>query len=908
MDLKRIAVILATLLVVIRLTAAEPAAPPPPSEDEPDEIVQSTTPVALSLGEENFWKAMQAFQKETPESNVIGRSLLDRAAELEYSHAQATLANCLQAGSYGYKRDPKRAVIMYRFAAERGNAYAMVSLAECLAWGNGTRRSRETARTWLEKALGAGADYSRPTPPSWYTIEPARPRAATVAGELQEDPAIGTRAQAHYVLAVVLSEANELEGAHKHFAASADAEGSVFGKPEAAVQTALDFAFGRGVQRNLEEANRYLDLSTKLIKRSTVRIIHNYVQLRLVDEFALGDLEEETDKELDSFSRRVQKDIATAFADKKSKDYNPKEARRWYKLAADNGDFWAGLDLGIMLAKGDLGEVDMVEARALFGKFSKDHSLAAGNYGICLQHGLGGPVDLIEARKVFEESKNESIICHLGTLGKAPAQPMRYAEMQKLEDKLADTDPHALFLKAMRYEWGWGIPQDGEKALRLYEKAMKQGDAMAEFTLAQRISDRKWIAEMFPRLKPIDMFKHALSQGVTEAYFNIAYAYDMGVGVPADRHKAAEYYEQLLLKNPQHGSAYNNLAVIQKGWAAEFLRAGQKDQALAELERSIANLEKGMEAKSGFAASNLGNIYAATGEKWLRDLIPVDEDKAFGYFVRAAELESTGERHRVVAERLESGLGTSPNLQEAIYHYRIAAMNGDKKALRKVCGYYLYGKSGEVDLDRALLWLDYQARQGEVVAIWNVVDILLKKERYKEARELLSNLSDSDEARFKVFAQSRLYRIYRDGWGVKPNPNKAQRFLKKAEENGFAKLVASFSSALFQQKDYDGCFALLSENTDIAPSLGFEAGAMIYEGQNIPVDHARGVKLLRVAAASRHPASCYYLAALAVNRKPEAPSLNEALAFAQVAVDAHVPGAEKVVEIIKKRLNKDKAS
>ena len=124
-----------------------------------------------------------------------------------------------------------------------------------------------------------------------------------------------------------------------------------------------------------------------------VSLIHNYVSLKIVDEFAVADLEDEVTAAGAGTQSNVQYQIAQGLADKKSKDYNAAEAARWYELAAENGQTWAMVSLGLMYAQGELGQPDPVKAFQWFEKAGGGEKLknvlGVANLGICLQQGYG---------------------------------------------------------------------------------------------------------------------------------------------------------------------------------------------------------------------------------------------------------------------------------------------------------------------------------------------------------------------------------------------------------------------------------------------------------------------------------------------------------------------------------------
>jgi len=164
--------LLIAILTALQLTAAaEPAAktvpksaPAAEADDTDEKDPKPPGPTKPSPAEEKYWQAVRLSDNKDPAELAKARALLQSAADLEFPHAQTYLAECLMTGELGFPKDQRKAANTYLLAAERGNAWAQVSLGQCYYFGNGVRKNREKAAGWLERAVAEKADYTRPTP------------------------------------------------------------------------------------------------------------------------------------------------------------------------------------------------------------------------------------------------------------------------------------------------------------------------------------------------------------------------------------------------------------------------------------------------------------------------------------------------------------------------------------------------------------------------------------------------------------------------------------------------------------------------------------------------------------------------------------------------------------------------
>ena len=165
------------------------------------------------------------------------------------------------------------------------------------------------------------------------------------------------------------------------------------------------------------------------------------------------------------------------------------EARRLFRLAAEQGDSAAQCHLGIMNYEGEGGPEDPVEARRLFRLAADQGDSAAKCYlGIMNYEGEGGPTDLVEARRLLRlaaEQGNSAAQYNLGIMNhEGEGGPTDLVEARRLLRLAAEQgDSPAQFNLGIMNQAGEGGPVDSVEARRLFQLATEQGHAAAQFSL-----------------------------------------------------------------------------------------------------------------------------------------------------------------------------------------------------------------------------------------------------------------------------------------------------------------------------------------------------------------------------------------------------------------------------------------
>ncbi len=908
--LLRAALFLAGLAAGAALCGAAdvPAAPPAtaaasaPDGDEAALAVQKANP-----GEDKFWEAVKLFRSAAASDLAAGRARLQESADLEYNHGQMLLGECLVSGSNGFTKNPKKGASYYRLAAERGNGFAKVALGQCYCTGTGVSRNFDKAVEWLKSALASGADFSRPTPPGgFFAAAPgSKPQDdGAVAGEIETDPVAESQASAHFLLGLIYEKKKDLAGAQAEFvqAATAGTAGRA-GIQKAAMLAALNYAFGQGGPRDLVKANEMLTHARTLTKRSSIATLHDYVTMKIVDQFAVADLEENVESASEELQTSLQFQIAETFAARGSKDYNIAEAVKWYELAAENGKDWAMLSLAFIYSRGDLGKPDPEKAFAWFEKAgggeTPKHYLGIADLGICYQNGLGTAKDSAKAEAIFKRYREKDFICYLGSIGRCPDHVLTFEQVLALNELWASkkNDAWAQYFLGLRYWHGNGVEMDDSRGNRLLKKAAKASCATAWDELGHHYQfypfNSGCNSEKEGFEKAAECYRQGLALGNASSFADLAYLTEFGLGVSEDVDKAADLYERSLQLDPKNDMAHNNLAVILQTRLRNAAKIGLPVDSTT-LGEMLRQFEEADRLGDGKAAFNLGGLY--------RDGVLMEKDlrKAYGYLETAAERGDVESRY-LVGLMHEQGEGVPVTYSEAAYHYRLAALEGHEEALRRLVNLYLTGRGVSQDFDRAAFWLERMARNGKVGALIFLGDIALKKGEYDNAVKLFKKLNELPGDAVAGYACERLSRCYLYGWGVKEKPERAKSYFDRAVKLGNPDALYRLAMQTMAAGKTQEALGLFEKATHGSPAASFALGQIYFFGTNVTQDRAKAWRLLRSAAEGGNAEALYFLAATTFNRIPDSPTLDEAIRYAEEAESAGHTKAGSLREKLEKR-------
>lgn len=120
-------------------------------------------------------------------------------------------------------------------------------------------------------------------------------------------------------------------------------------------------------------------------------------------------------------------------------------------------------------------------------------------------------------------------------------------------------DDKAQYNLALMHANGLGTQIDNKNAKKWYEKAARQGNASAQYNLAQLYTTLKNSDEQ-AYVKAKYWYEKAIAGGIDDAYNNLASLYMQGLGTKQDKNKAFELFKMGAKKGDS--TAQVNVAVL----------------------------------------------------------------------------------------------------------------------------------------------------------------------------------------------------------------------------------------------------------------------------------------------------------------------------------------------------------
>lgn len=401
-----------------------------------------------------------------------------------------------------------------------------------------------------------------------------------------------------------------------------------------------------------------------------------------------------------------------------------------------------------------------------------------------------------------------------------------------LETASAQGDPAAKVELAQKL-LDAGTPGSAERAVRLLSGVAAKGDAWATILLATLYRQGKAVeqdgAKVVALLEPLAKDNNAGAlTGLGELYLAGA------ENTPRDIPLAAEYFERAAATGDLWG----------KFQLASLLINGEG--VPRDIHRAVGLLEEVSENGDPWVLITLGDLYA-------KGLVEPAE-KAIGYFEDAAASGNTAAMTRL-AQAYQSGLGTEAADQvKSRGYWEAAVAEGDSFASINLA-LLLLEEGDKASVDRAVDLLDAGASRGEAWPATILADLLVRGDKVPQdaqrAVALLAPLADEGNPAARV----ALSDIYAKGAGhVAADPGRAFDLIEAAFEQGEAQAVSRLGFMLVRgqgtKQDIPRGLGLLekavSDTTD--PWLAIDVGALLANGDVVPVDGDKAVAMFKKAA------------------------------------------------------------
>lgn len=409
-----------------------------------------------------------------------------------------------------------------------------------------------------------------------------------------------------------------------------------------------------------------------------------------------------------------------------------------------------------------------------------------------------------------------SPVCVLSALEIASAQGDPAAKVQLAQE----------LLKA-------GTPGSAERAVRLLSGVAARGDAWATMLLANLYRQGEVVDEdgamVVTLLAPLAEANNAGAlTGLGELYLNGAR------NTPKDVPLAAEYFERAA----DTGDAWGMFQL------ASLLINGEGVER--DVDRAVALLEEVSKGGDPWVLITLGDLYA-------KGLVEPPE-KAIPYFEEAAATGNTAALTRL-AQAYQSGLGAvAADQAKAREYWEEAVAKGDSFASINLAQ-LLLGDGDKASVDRAVGLLDAGAARGEAWPATILADLLVRGDKVpqdaKRAVALLRPLADEGNPAARV----ALSDIYAKGAGdVATDPVRAFALIEAAYEQGEAQAVSRLGFMLVRGqgvkqdvlRGLDVLEKAVADTTD--PWLAIDVGALLANGEAVPVDGDKAIAMFKKAA------------------------------------------------------------
>ena len=238
----------------------------------------------------------------------------------------------------------------------------------------------------------------------------------------------------------------------------------------------------------------------------------------------------------------------------------------------------------------------------------------------------------------------------------AVAQNTTSAEIEEWKVAAAKGEAWAQYNLGWAYEYGRGVVENKQEAVRWYRKAAKQGDADAQYNLGFAYEYGAGVAE--DKREAVRWYRKAAKQGNALAQLGLGFAYEHGEGVAEDKREAVRWYR----KAAEQGDA---LAQSNLGAAYDY------GEGVVEDKREAAHwYRKAAEQGNADAQSALGTAYKAGFG------VAKDSREAVRWWRKAAE-QGNAEAQLNLGWAYSDGEGVIADERESYIWHLIANASGD---------------------------------------------------------------------------------------------------------------------------------------------------------------------------------------------------------------------------------------
>lgn len=437
-----------------------------------------------------------------------------------------------------------------------------------------------------------------------------------------------------------------------------------------------------------------------------------------------------------------------------------KQAIKWYKKAAIKENAFAEYSIGYLYFNGEGVEQSYEEAFKWYKK-SAENGFAAAQHALAYLYKVGDGCEesVVKAYYWLEEAAENNFEDSFYVLGESYFEgvyvDLNYKKAYKYLSKAADNnDENAIESLGDMYYFGFYVDEDKNKAYKLYKESINLGNTDLYYKLGKIYEDEGKYKSA------INYYKKGHESGDTRATQKLGVMYYNGEFVEKDVRKSLEYMNIASKENAPHALYVMGIANLStnKKVAIRYLKEAYK----------------------------LGSVHAAESlaSELLMDVLSdkkIDENELLEYIKKAmdGDLEDGIYYYALVHAY---GIGVKKNNEEAFKYLKIAAEKGSEKAIIKIGNWYKHGIYVRADPYEAISWYKKAAEKFNSEALASIVDIYENgigiEADYKRAFEGAKLLREASV----VDGNLRLAYYYIEGIGTEINVEKAERIIEETME------------------------------------------------------------------------------------------------------------------------------
>ena len=278
--------------------------------------------------------------------------------------------------------------------------------------------------------------------------------------------------------------------------------------------------------------------------------------------------------------------------------------------------------------------------------------------------------------------------------------------------------------------------------------------------------------------------------------------------------------------------------------------------------------------------------------------VDIDYGQTIYWLEKAASNGHSGAKEFLKEFKSKGGFETPPDLEEVTE----AAEKGDAEAQCKLAMFYYFGQGVPKDYTKMIFWLEKSAAQGFAEAQFRLGTGYMNgtgvPKDEKKAAELFAKSAEQGYA----YGQYSLAHCYAEGDGVPKDEEQAVKWYTLAAEQGEKDAMYNLA-ALLHEKDQAKELYWLSkaaEQGDIDPATGYYLALHCLEGDGIPKDIEKAIKLLENAAFRKNTAAALKLSQLYFTGESVPEDYFNAVFWCSMAAEDGDPDAAAILEMLSK--------